>query len=143
MEHDADVTDGKLPRLHRELDRLAAVCAAHAPGTSAHARPLERSLRGAGPDQTPARPSASHCHTGDDHHRPHHRPPGQKGAGMTDEQPRETEDGQPEVEGHKQAASSEHLQFRSAEGQAQEEPEVEGHRLAFGPEKAAGPEKAG
>jgi hypothetical protein len=59
---------------------------------------------------------------------------------MTDEQsPRETEDEQPEVEGHKQPPAPE---FARARGE-QEEPEVEGHFARTGPEKAAGPERAG
>jgi hypothetical protein len=65
---------------------------------------------------------------------------------MTDEQsPRETEDEQPEVEGHKQATAPE---FARARGE-QEEPDVEGHFYRAGPERALGsqktkgPEKAG
>jgi hypothetical protein len=58
---------------------------------------------------------------------------------MTDEQsPRETEDEQPEVEGHKQPPPP---AFARARGE-QEEPETEGHMLQFGPGMAAGPEKA-
>jgi hypothetical protein len=59
---------------------------------------------------------------------------------MTDEQsPRETEDEQPEVEGHKAGAPAPE---RVAARDEQEESEVEGHHWAFGPEKAMGPEKA-
>jgi hypothetical protein len=73
-----------------------------------------------------------------------HRPPGQKGAGMTNEQSRKMDDEQPEVEGHKQAARTEFVAARggSEDTQEQEEPDVEGHLLAFGPERSLGPEKA-
>jgi hypothetical protein len=72
-----------------------------------------------------------------------HRPRGQKGAGMTEEESSwQTEDEQPEVEGHREAAAPERVTLRSEDAQEQEEPEVGGHAIFTGPEKALGPEKA-
>jgi hypothetical protein len=62
---------------------------------------------------------------------------------MTDEQSRETEDEQPEVEGHRVPFGAESVRYRSQDPQDQEGPETEGHLMAFGPEKAKGPQKAG
>jgi hypothetical protein len=61
---------------------------------------------------------------------------------MTDENRRETEDEQPEVEGHKQARAPESVRDWSEDTHERAEPEVEGHVARCGPAKAAGPEKA-
>jgi hypothetical protein len=108
MERGADVTEGERAQLIRERAWIA-------------------------PPAAVALPQADAC---DEHHGPQHRPRGQKGAGMTDENSWETEDEQPEVEGHRQAAAPESVRDWSEDTQERAESEVEGH-VFQSPEKAA------
>jgi len=116
----------ELPRLRRELDRLAALCMADA-DVRAHTSPIS-SARCAtrGSEPRPSRCASPGNGCSDQFHH-HHRPQGRKAVTMSEQTPDKALNEEPEVEGHKKG-------LRPEEEVEELEAEVEGHLKMGSPE---------